>query len=346
MSQAEIERVTSLTGSDLDDPIALARRVGALARLLPAPKDKRATVAPDPLFVSDAADDDGKVRMATVLRAVGSEKTERGREVARVLREIVGKALPLAPVPDLDAVGRTLRGEFPYAAAQIDVLLSDLVGADYCRLRPTLFVGEPGGGKSRLVRRLAETLGLKIKRYDGGSASDSSFGGTDRRWYSADCAVPVRAIIEAASPTAVVFIDEIDKAGTSSHNGNFAHALLGFLEQETARRYPDPYVDAPVDCSYLTWLATANDETKMPAMLRDRFRIVRLPRPTKADLPAVVRTIVADLARESGSDRRWYPPLEPDEIEIAERLWRAGSLRRLREIVSRILVHRANLPRH
>jgi ATP-dependent Lon protease len=98
----------------------------------------------------------------------------------------------------------------------------------------------------------------------------------------------------------------------------------------------------------LSYIATANDEMLVPGPLRDRFRIVRIPMPTAEDLPALCRSLVADLARESGSDPLWAPHLHlnGEELYIAAELWRGGSIRRLRQIVSRILAKRADMARH
>ncbi|KIZ46781.1 MULTISPECIES: hypothetical protein [Rhodopseudomonas] len=50
-----------------------------------------------------------------------------------------------------------------------------------------------------------------------------------------------------ANPT--VLIDEIEKAPTQSAYGRLWDALLGFLEPETAERYRDPALQAPLDLS-------------------------------------------------------------------------------------------------
>jgi hypothetical protein len=83
----------------------------------------------------------------------------------------------------------------------------------------------------------------------------------------------------------------------------------------------------------------------LPAPLKDRLRIVRLPRPTIEHLPALARGIVADIAKERGGDPRWWSALEDTELAIAEDLWRGGSVRRLRAIVERLLAYREERPR-
>jgi hypothetical protein len=52
------------------------------------------------------------------------------------------------------------------------------------------------------------------------------------------------------------------------------------------------------------------------------------------------------LIKESGSEPHWFPPLDGDELWMAGELWRGGSVRRLRDIVARIVVKRADMPKH
>ena len=71
----------------------------------------------------------------------------------------------------------------------------------------------------------------------------------------------------------------------ANHNGSLHSALLGFLDTETACRYRDQSLDAELDLSRVSYIATANDASKLPAPLRDRFRIIKVPAPTLAHLP-------------------------------------------------------------
>jgi ATP-dependent Lon protease len=185
-----------------------------------------------------------------------------------------------------------------------------------------------------------------LHRYDGSGSSDNAFGGTPRRWSSGEHCVPLEAVRRHKIANVICLIDEIDKSGNSRHNGRLEHALMPFLEKETAHAYPDPYIEADLNLSHVGYVLTCNSVDEIPAPLRDRLRTVRLPDPSREHLPALARCIVADIAREQGGDPRWFPTLDDGELMIAEELWKGGSVRRLYAIVERILAYRESKPRN
>lgn len=277
----------------------------------------------------------------------GTQESQTAKECIREFKEIVGKRLPFATAPDIARVRSVLRDEFPHATAQIDVLLSGLVEGEPIRMRPVLLVSNPGCGKSRLAVRIAEELRIGLHRFDGAGAGDNAFGGTPRRWSSGEHCVPLEAVRRHRIANPILLVDEIDKCGTSRHNGSLENALMPFLElSTTARAFPDPYVNSDINVSFVNYVLTANSDTVLSGPLRDRLRIIRLPEPSIEHLPAIARSIVNDIAADSAADPRWFPNLEDGELAVAEGLWRGGSVRRLRNIVERILAHRESSPRN
>jgi ATP-dependent Lon protease len=166
------------------------------------------------------------------------------------------------------------------------------------------------------------------------------FGGTDRRWSSAEPCHPFLAVAQGKIANPLVLIDEIEKAATRSDYGRLWDSLLGFLEPETNARYPDPALQTNLDLSQVSYIATANSVDPLPSPIRDRFRVVAFPKPSADDLDALLPAVIADLARERGLDESWVTPLDGIERAAAAQHWSGGSVRRLRRIVEAILRER------
>jgi hypothetical protein len=275
----------------------------------------------------------------------GTSQTASAREVQREFKDMVGQRMPLATVPPLAPVRAALADEFPHLTEQIETAIAGLVEGCPLRLQPILLTGEPGGGKSRFARRLAETLGVYLHPYDGAGSSDNAFAGTSRRWSSGSHCVPLEAVRKSGIANPFLLIDEAEKGGTSRQHGSLADCLNTFLEPSTARHFNDLFVEATVDLSHVNYLLTANDPTRLPATVRDRLTPIVMPQPEEPHLPQIARSIVADLARENPLGEAWVAPLEDWELAIAEELWRGGSVRRLSRIVRSILIQRQRSPR-
>ncbi|WP_201862207.1 AAA family ATPase [Microvirga soli] len=277
---------------------------------------------------------------AVIFTHVGNANTGEGKKVVKELEGLTGNALPLVPVPDLKAARAALRAEFPYAADVIDEVLRDVALRSHVQIRPTILVGTPGCGKSRFATRLLKVLNLPHDMIPCGGVSDGTFAGTPRRWSTGEPSLPFALITryKAAGPGAI--LDEIEKVGTSRHNGQAHDALLAFLERETASRFHDPYVQAPCGLSYVTWLMTANSLEGLSAPLRDRCRVLPFPEPGRDHLPILSRRIISDILAEQGLDHRWGSPLDGIEMEAVAKAWPGGSLRKLRSVIEVVLASR------
>lgn len=254
-------------------------------------------------------------------------------------KDMVDAKLPLAIARDVRGVRDVLLAEYPHALNAIDLVLRELREGYPVRLKPLLFVGPPGNGKSRLVRRISQLLGLEIYRIDGSSSTDAvAFGGTPKAWSNTVPCAPARAICQSRIANVICFVDEIDKSATSQHNGRLVHAILPHLERETACRYRDSSLDAELDLSWVVHIATANSIKDLPEPLKDRYRIVNIPSPRLADLPLLAGNVMRELAIEIG-EVAFVQALANDELDVIARAWSASgfSLRKLRAILSATL---------
>ncbi|MCF1504029.1 AAA family ATPase [Afifella sp. H1R] len=275
---------------------------------------------------------------AVVFRSVGNVETSQ--RVAREFAELLNTRLRLAHKPDLAVLQKTLTDEFPQAAEIVSAILSELVPLDIVRLRPILLVGEPGAGKTRFAERLCDALALPHETYSCGGVSDAALGGTARRWMSAEPSLPVSLIRQFRHASPGIILDEIEKVGTSRHNGNPLDALLPMLEPLSATHWHDPYLQAHVDLSHVVWIATANELRSLPGPLRDRFRVFHFPEPGPEHLLPLAGRLMQDIVQERGLDPRWAIPLDGEELAALQAAWPGGSVRILRRLVERLLLAR------
>ena len=267
-------------------------------------------------------------------------RDDRGR-TRKEMAHIAGKRLPFVLTGDVHQHLVALEARAPHLRDLFHEMLLDTCMSAHVDLRPRLLVGPPGSGKSWAAREFADVLGLPISIFDAGSSHDASFGGTPAQWHSAGPAEPLRLVAETGVANPLLVIDEIDKAASSPHNGSIHSSLLTFLDPGNASAFLDPCLQLSVDLSHVNYVLTANDLASVPAPLRDRCRIVRVPNPGPQHVGVLVRRIVEDVARKKGIDPRWEPPLAPDELDNIAGAWGGGSIRRLREVTLAALEFRS-----
>ena len=192
------------------------------------------------------------------------------------------------PTPDqLYRIQVILTEEFPWAASAIETILGELrvkrqLGALDCKVRPTLIAGQPGVGKTRFARRLAEELNLMFRAISIGGMDDSrALLGTSRGWSSGQPSSLLELLLNAQGPSALVLLDEVDKASDRSVNSApVASALLGLLEAESARRWFDTFLQTECDLSMVSFILTANSLSRLPKPLLSRCQIVMFEEPS------------------------------------------------------------------
>jgi MoxR-like ATPase len=264
-------------------------------------------------------------------------------------QDLVDARLPLIVAHDVAGVRRTLLAEYPHATTAIDLVLRDLREGEPVRFKPFIVVGPPGNGKSRLIRRIGDLLSIGIYRFDAGSSTDGvGYGGTPRGWSESTPCIPARAVQTNKIANPIVMVDEVEKASPNTRNGVLWSVLLGHLDRETAARFRDAALDAELDLSWVSHVATANSIDPLPDPLKDRYRIVKVPAPRLADLPTLVANVVREIESENGA-QGFVQALAEDELDVIAKAWqRTGfSIRKLQKIVAATLEARdAQAMRH
>ena len=74
----------------------------------------------------------------------------------------------------------------------------------------------------------------------------------------------------------MILIDEVDKLGVRSAQGDPGSVLLEILDPEQNNKFTDDFLDIPIDLSKVLFLCTANLlDTLHPAVL-DRMEIIEV----------------------------------------------------------------------
>ena len=178
-------------------------------------------------------------------------------------------------------------------------------------LGPLLLVGPPGIGKTRWAREAAEALGLPFQSASMAGVNTSMvINGSERGYSNAQAGIVARCMLEHYAADPLILLDEVDKIGTGTANGNVADAILPLLEKETSARLRDLFLLSDVDASHISWVLTANLEHEVPSPLLSRLHIVRVQPPP----PEMVDPIINRMQKEAKEKRG----MEADVVFMSE----------------------------
>ena len=162
------------------------------------------------------------------------------------------------------------------------------------RMRPIIFVGERGSGKTTAVRLITqEALGIPVEII---KAPDVHRGhgltGDSGIYKSSDLGYFARAQIRNNSRIVGYLIDEIDKACRGISGSSIDEELLSVTD-ESVDSIEDKYLASTiVSLPYCPIFMTGNDLSQINPILADRCKVIRYPNATPERIKAIMHKFV------------------------------------------------------
>lgn len=158
-------------------------------------------------------------------------------------------------------------------------------------MRPIIFVGEKGCGKTTAVKLLVEealhlpTEVIKIPQTDGGHGMT----GDCASYQAADAGCLAKARLRANNLLVAYVFDEIDKVNHGRNRANVDDELLSVTDESCSDVYDNFLETTLVGLEHCPMFMTANDLQKISPILVDRCTVIQFPNASAERIKAISR---------------------------------------------------------
>lgn len=248
-------------------------------------------------------------------------ESERSEARINFLKQLISKG----PVRSLKKCGNVnfddLYESFPNFSDTLDRLseqaaLAALAPNAVFTLRPILLVGPPGVGKTRFVREVAKRLGFEFSNIScGGITAGWILSGSSISWSEGRPGMVHTTLRDGRTGNPIIMLDEIDKLAGDARFSGFG-PLYQLLDREVSNNFADEAVGVPIDCSCVSWIATANNLRDIPEAIVSRLTVIEVDAPSPDQMSNVIKSIYSDILNENKSSWGGYFDSEVNEDMI------------------------------
>lgn len=149
-----------------------------------------------------------------------------------------------------------------------------------------------------VAKSIAKSLNREYFRFSVGGLSDvAEIKGHRRTYVGSMPGKLIQCLKKTKTENPLVLIDEIDKIGSRSYNGDPNSALLELLDPEQNCNFLDHFLDVPVDLSKVLFICTANVLDTIPDPLRDRMELIEMSGYVGEEKVAIARNYLIPAAQ-------------------------------------------------
>lgn len=159
---------------------------------------------------------------------------------------------------------------------------------------PILLCGDPGIGKTQVVRWLSKRLNVPFDMVDMATAQGSfQLSGSEQGWGNTTFGRVFNLLTTNRYANPLFLLDEVEK--TSDRSYDPSGSLLSLLEKDSAAAFIDLSAGFPINASHVNWIATANEVDWLSAPIRSRFTVLHVPTPNAEQMRQIAQHIYQDM---------------------------------------------------